>query len=170
MREGAVRRFHLAQINVARALAPLDDPRLAGFVARLDDINALADRSPGFVWRLQGDSGNATDIQASPDPQVIVNMSVWRDMESLFAYVYRSDHLQVMAQRRQWFEKPAGAFMALWWLPIGTLPSIEDGLARVALLDRDGPTPQAFTFKQPFDVDGRRIDRAALTRTMEPCA
>ena len=101
--------FHLAQINVARALAPLDDPRLAGFVARLDEINALADRSPGFVWRLQSDSGNATDIQVSDDPLTIVNMSVWRDLDSLFAYVYRSDHLQVMAQRRQWFEKPAGA-------------------------------------------------------------
>lgn len=163
-------RFHLAQINVARALAPLDDPRLAGFVARLDDINALADGSPGFVWRLQSDSGNATDIQVSPDPNVIVNMSVWEDLDALFAYVYRSDHLQVMAQRRQWFEKPAGAFMALWWLPAGTLPSIDDGLERIALLERSGPTPQAFTFRQPFDAGGRRIDRAALTRAVEPCA
>src|SRR3546814_2077897 len=75
----------------------------------------LADRSPGFVWRLQGDSGNATDIQVADDPNFIVNMSVWKDLDSLFAYVYRSDHLQVMAQRRQWFEKPSGAFMALWW-------------------------------------------------------
>ena len=165
-----MQRFHLAQINVARALAPLDDPKLAGFVARLDDINALADRSPGFVWRLQSDSGNATDIQVSEDPQFIVNMSVWQDLDALFAYVYRSDHLQVMAQRRQWFEKPAGAFMALWWLPAGTLPSVENGLARIELLERSGPTPQAFTFKQPFDADGRRSDRAVLTRTVEPCA
>ena len=165
-----MQRFHLAQINVARALAPLDDPKLAGFVARLDDINALADSSPGFVWRLQSDSGNATDIQVSDDPQFIVNMSVWQGLDALFAYVYRSDHLQVMAQRRQWFEKPAGAFMALWWLPTGTLPSLDDGLARIAQLERSGPTPQAFTFKQPFDADGRRSDRAALTRTVEPCA
>jgi hypothetical protein len=164
-----MQRFHLAQINVARALAPLDDPKLAGFVARLDDINALADTSPGFVWRLQSDSGNATDIQVSEDPQFIVNMSVWQDLDALFAYVYRSDHLQVMAQRRQWFEKPAGAFMALWWLPAGTLPSVEDGLARIALLERSGLTPQSFTFKQPFDADGRRSDRAALTRTPESC-
>jgi len=164
-----MQRFHLAQINVARALAPLDDPKLAGFVARLDAINALADTSPGFVWRLQSDSGNATDIQVSEDPQFIVNMSVWQDLDALFAYVYRSDHLQVMAQRRQWFEKPAGAFMALWWLPAGTLPSVENGLARIELLERSGPTPQAFTFKQPFDADGRRSDRAALTRTVEPC-
>lgn len=162
--------FHLAQINVARALAPLDDPRLAGFVSRLDDINALADRSPGFVWRLQSDSGNATDIKVSDDPKVIVNMSVWDDLDSLFAYVYRSDHLQVMAQRRQWFEKPASAFMALWWRPAGTLPSIAEGLERIALLDRAGPTPQAFTFKQPFDAEGRPIYRAALTRAPELCA
>lgn len=162
--------FHLAQINVARALAPLDSPQLAGFVARLDDINALADRSPGFVWRLQSDSGNATDIQVSDDPQLIVNMSVWRDLDALFAYVYRSDHLQVMAQRRQWFEKPAGAFMALWWLPAGTLPTADEGMERIALLDRQGATPQAFTFKQPYDARGLPLDRAALLRTVEPCA
>ncbi|WP_193368068.1 DUF3291 domain-containing protein [Pelagibius marinus] len=163
-------RFHLAQINVARALAPLDDPRLAGFVERLDDINALADGSPGFVWRLQSDSGNATDIQVSDDPKLIVNMSVWEDLEALFAYVYRSDHLQVMAQRRQWFEKPTGAFMALWWLPAGELPSAAEGMRRLAILDHKGPTSEAFTFKAPFDAAGQPIDRGALVRQVEPCA
>jgi hypothetical protein len=165
-----MKHFHLAQINVGRTLAPLDDPQLAGFVERLDDINALADRSPGFVWRLQSESGNATDIQVSADPNFIVNMSVWEDLDALFAYVYRSDHLQVMAQRRQWFEKPSGAFMALWWLPAGTLPDVAEGLERIALLERSGATPEAFTFKQPFDAEGRRIDRTALLRTVEPCA
>jgi hypothetical protein len=97
-------------------------------------------------------------------------MSVWEDLESLFAYVYRSDHLQVMAQRRLWFEKPAGAFMALWWLPRGRLPSFEAGLEKIALLDRRGPSPEAFTFKRPYDAAGRPIDRAALLRTAEPCA
>ncbi len=162
-------RYHLAQINVARALAPLDDPRLAGFVARLDEINALADRAPGFVWRLQSDSGNATDIQVSADPNLIVNLSVWEDLDALFAFVYRSDHLQVMAQRRQWFEKPAGAFMALWWLPAGRLPTAEEGLARIEELDRQGPTPEAFTFKAPFDSAGRPVDRSDLLRKLEPC-
>jgi hypothetical protein len=162
-------RFHLAQINVGRTLAPLDDPRLAGFVERLDDINALADRSPGFVWRLQSESGNATDIKVSDDPDFIVNLSVWEDLDSLFAYVYRSDHRQVMAQRRRWFEKPAGAFMALWWLPAGRLPTVEEGLARVARLEREGPTAEAFTFKTPFDATGRPVDRSALARGIEPC-
>jgi hypothetical protein len=161
--------FHLAQINVARALAPLDSPQLAGFVERLDDINALADRSPGFVWRLQSDSGNATDIQVSDDSQFIVNMSLWRDLDALFTYVYRSDHLQVMSQRRKWFEKPAGAFMALWWLPAGTLPTAEEGMERLALLDRRGPTPEAFTFKQPYDARRLPLARAALLRTVELC-
>jgi len=165
--------FHLAQINVARALAPLDDPQLAGFVARLDDINALADSSPGFVWRLQSDSGNATDIQvlappAFGDPQFIVNMSVWQDLDALFGYVYRSDHLAVMAQRSRWFEKMTTPFMALWWLPAGTLPSVEDGMARLAILERRGATPKAFTFKAPFDAQGRPLDRAALVRGREP--
>jgi hypothetical protein len=162
--------FHLAQINVARALAPLDSPQLAGFVERLDDINALADHSPGFVWRLQSDGGNATDIQVTDDPQFIVNMSVWQNLDALFAYVYRSDHLQVMSQRRQWFEKPAGAFLALWCLPAGTLPTAEEGMERLALLDRQGPTPEAFTFKQPYDARGLPLDRAALLRTVEPCS
>ncbi len=161
--------FHLAQINVGRIIAPIDDPQLAGFVERLDDINALADRSPGFVWRLQSDSGNATDIEVSDDPNFIVNMSVWESLEALFNYVYKSDHLSVMAQRRRWFEKPAGAFMALWWLPAGTLPTIEQGLERVARLDRLGPTPEAFTFKLAFAPDGDPVDRATLLRTPEPC-
>jgi hypothetical protein len=159
---------HLAQINVARALAPLDTPKLADFVARLDEINALADRSPGFVWRLQSDSGNATDIQVSDDPQFIVNMSVWQDLDALFAYVYRSDHLQVMAQRSRWFAKMATPFMALWWVPAGTLPSVDDGMTRLAMLERRGATPEAFTFKAPFDAQGRPLDRAALVRGREP--
>lgn len=161
--------FHLAQINVGRLVAPIEDPKIAGFVERLDEINALADRSRGFVWRLQSDSGNATDIVWSDDPNFIVNMSVWEDLESLFTYVYKSDHTAVMAQRRKWFEKPAGAFMALWWLPAGDLPSIDEGLRRIALLDRRGATAEAFTFKVPFDPQGRPVERAALLRVPETC-
>ena len=125
MRETAMQDFHLAQINVGRIVAPIDGPKLAEFVSRLDAINALADRDPGFVWRLQSDSGNATDIQVSADPHFIVNMSLWRDLESLFTYVYKTDHTKVMAQRRKWFEKPRGAFMALWWLPAGEIPPLK---------------------------------------------
>ncbi len=150
---------HLAQINIGRALAPLDDPLLAGFMSRLDDINAVADASPGFVWRLQSESGNATDIQAFTDPRMLINLSVWESLESLFDFVYRSGHTAVMARRREWFEPSAGPYMALWWVPAGRLPSVEEALGRLEHLERHGPTPEAFTFKQrfaaPSDVSAR---------------
>jgi hypothetical protein len=146
--------WHLAQINVGRLIALHDDAQVAGFFAELDRINALADSSPGFVWRLIGDSGNATEIRSTPDPQFIVNMSVWTDADMLFNYVYRTAHTGVMAQRRQWFDRSDAAHHALWWVPVGTEPSIEDGLARLWRLDRFGPTEQAFTFKARFPTPG----------------
>jgi Domain of unknown function (DUF3291) len=149
-----VDRWHLAQINVGRLVAPQDDAQVAGFFAELDRVNALADASPGFVWRLIGDGGNATDILPTPDPRFIVNMSVWTDAEALFDYVYRTAHTEVMAQRRQWFERSDAAYQALWWVPAGTEPSIEEGLARLWRLDRFGPTEQAFTFKARFPAPG----------------
>ena len=131
------------------------------FFDALDRINALADTSPGFVWRLQDESGNAVDIAYSPDPLLAVNMSVWRDADSLFEFVYRSAHTPVMARRRDYFQRFDGAFQALWWLPAGTVPTIADGLSRLWLLDRFGPCPQAFTFKARFaapDQPGPTID------------
>ena len=113
------RHWHIAQINVGTTLYPTDDPRLSGFMNQLDDINALAERSPGFVWRLQSDSGNATDIDAGGPPLFIVNMSVWASAEALYDYVYKTAHRYVMADRRQWFEKPQGAYQALWWVAAG---------------------------------------------------
>ena len=142
--------YHLAQLNVARALAPLDDPLLAGFMARLDDINALADRSPGFVWRLQSETGNATDIQATKDPCLLVNLSLWESLESLFDYVYRSGHAEVMRRRKEWFEPRRGPHLVLWWVPAGRLPTVEEALERLDRLRREGPTAEAFTFKERF--------------------
>lgn len=142
--------WHLAQVNVGRLVAPHDDPQVAGFFADLDRVNALADASRGFIWRLQGDGGNATDIAPTADPQFIVNMSLWEDAEALFAFVYRSAHTPVMARRREWFGRFDGAYQALWWVERGHIPSIEDGLARLWRLDRYGPTQQAFTFKCLF--------------------
>ena len=139
--------WHIAQMNVATALYPLDDPRIAEFVDALDEINALAERSPGFVWRLQGGSGNATDIATSDDPRFIVNMTVWESVEALFDYVYKSSHRLVMARRRQWFDKPASAYQVLWWVRAGTVPTAEEGLERLRHLDAHGPAATAFTFK-----------------------
>jgi hypothetical protein len=141
---------HLAQINVARMLHPLGDPRMASFVARLDRVNALADAHPGFVWRLQDESGNATGLNPFPDPMVLVNMSVWRSVEALFEFVYRSGHSEPLRLRKAWFEKPVEAHMALWWLPAGALPTLALGRARLEHLRRHGPTAEAFTFKHRF--------------------
>ena len=142
--------YQIAQMNVGRAVAPLDDPRLAEFMNRLDEVNALADEAPGFVWRLQSESGNATDILISDDPRFIVNMSVWENVEDLFGYVYQTGHTEVMAKRRQWFEKHDGPYMVLWWVPAGHQPTPQEGMRRLALLAKHGPTPRAFTFKKRF--------------------
>src|SRR4051812_44695812 len=124
--------WYLAQINIARLIAPQGDPRVQGFFDALAQVNAIADASPGFVWRLQDGAGaGATAIKATADPQLIINMSVWEDADSLFEFVYRSGHTPVMAQRRGWFEQSASAYQALWWIGPGTLPTISDGLSKL---------------------------------------
>ncbi|HEX4711595.1 DUF3291 domain-containing protein [Phenylobacterium sp.] len=142
--------FHLAEINIGRFRAPVSDPMIADFVANLDRINALADGSPGFIWRLTGEGNNATDIQPDAnDPLMALNMSVWESSQALGAFVYRSDHLTVMRRRAEWFEKME-LYMALWWVPAGHIPTVEEGMAKVETLRRMGPTAEAFTFRDPF--------------------
>ncbi len=143
--------YQLAQANIGRLLAPVDSPQIADFMAALDGINALADSSPGFVWRLQTAEGNATSLHSFDDPLIISNMSVWASIEALRAFTYTSDHTGVMSRRREWFEKYETAYMALWWVPTGHRPTIEEAKERLALLDRLGPTADAFTFRVPFD-------------------
>jgi hypothetical protein len=142
--------YHLAQLNVGRAVAPMDDARMADFVARLDEINALAEQSPGFVWRLQGDGGTSTELQVSDDPRYIVNLTVWKSVDDLYAFTYRSDHKTVFARRFEWFERASGPNVVLWWQPAGTIPTTEGALARLRTLADKGPTVDAFTFKQQF--------------------
>lgn len=141
-------RFELSQMNVARLRAPLDSPQLADFVGALDRINAVADQSPGFVWRLQDDSGNATALQPM-GVDIIVNMSVWKDARSLQAYVYHSDHAGVMKRRREWFER-MDLYLVLWWVPRGHRPTPQEGVARLEMLRSRGPSPEAFTFGKLF--------------------
>ncbi len=119
--------YHLAQINIARMRAPLDDPSMAGFVAQLDTINALADRSPGFIWRLQTAAGDATSLRPYDDPLILVNMSLWATVDEFVAFAYASQHRDVMTQRRRWFERFDGPFVALWWAPAGHIPSVDGG-------------------------------------------
>jgi hypothetical protein len=146
--------WHVAQINAATALFPFDDPRIAEFMGLLDAVNALAEQSPGFVWRLKSDGGNATDIRVTEDPNFIVNMSVWNSVEALFEFVYKSSHRLVMAKRRQWFEPPVRSYQALWWVAPGVFPAPQEGLDRLRHLDAHGPTAQAFTFKHKFPPPG----------------
>jgi hypothetical protein len=141
-------------LNVARGVSLIDDPRLADFVALLDEVNALAERSPGFVWRLQGPGGNATDVRVGDDPRVIVNLTVWESVDELFAFTYRSGHREVFARRFEWFERWDGPSVVLWWHPAGTTPTVEEAFRRLGLLAELGPTPDAFTFKQRFPAPG----------------
>ena len=142
---------HLAQINVARLRAPLEAPETAGFVAALAPVNARADAAPGFVWRLQTEAGDATAIEVSDDPLVIVNLTVWESIEALEAFAYREQsHLAVLRRRREWFESHAAPHTALWWVPAGETPSLEDALERLDELRAYGPSPRAFTFKDRF--------------------
>ena len=145
-------RYELAQMNVARLRAPLDSPQLADFVGALDRINAIADSSPGFVWRLQDESGNATALHPMGE-DIIVNMSVWQDPQSLQAFVYRSDHIGVMRRRRDWFEK-MDLYLVLWWVPRGHRPTTEEGIERLDLLRSRGPSAEAFTFGNLFPAPG----------------
>jgi hypothetical protein len=141
---------HLAQINIGRLVAPIDDPKIAEFVAQLDAINALADAAPGFVWRLQSSSGNATDIPFNDDPSVMVNMSVWESLESLRNYVYRSDHMRVLRDRARWFEKMDKPHYCLCWVPAGHIPSVAEGREHVEHYQRCGSTEYSFWFSQHF--------------------
>ena len=150
--------YHLAQCNVGRAKGPMDGPVMAGFVARLADINALADGSPGFIWRLQTESGNATEIQAFEDPLVLVNLSVWESPDHLRDYVYRSDHVNVMKQRRSWFEKFDGMYLVLWWIPVGHIPTTQEARQRLAHLQMHGDTPHAFSFARMFPAPAEVLD------------
>jgi hypothetical protein len=142
--------YHLAQINIGRLVAPIDDPKIAEFVAQLEPINALADQAPGFIWRLQSSSGNATDIAYNDDPFVIVNMSVWESIEALRSFAYRSDHVTVFRDRAKWFEKMDKPNYCLWWVPKGHQPGVAEGRERLEHYQRHGATPYAFWFLQQF--------------------
>ena len=146
--------YHLAQYNLARLVAPLDDPLIADFVAALDRVNQLGDRSPGFVWRHQTAEGNSTSIRVRGDPLIVINFSVWEDAESLFEYTYRSDHAEVYRRRRDWFEPPSEAHLVLWWVPAGHEPTVDEAEERLDYLRANGPTARAFTFKQRFPAPG----------------
>jgi hypothetical protein len=142
--------YELAQLNIGIIKGAMDSLVMADFAANLDRINTLADRSPGFVWRLQTEDGDATAIRPFDNDNMLVNMSIWRDLESLHKYLYGSAHVDVMRRRREWFERIPEAFLVLWWVPKGHRPSVAEAIAKLGVLRVNGPTQDASTFRQPF--------------------
>lgn len=161
--------YHIAQVNIGRIRGELSDPFMSGFVSRLEEINALADASPGFVWRLQTDEGNATYLRPFKDERMLLNMSVWTDVDSLRQYVYHTGHRELLRQRNAWFEKLNRVYVALWWVPAGHLPGIDEAKQRLAHLEIHGPTQFAFNFQSTFEPDDeyqQSIDWASF----QPCS
>jgi hypothetical protein len=158
-----MQRYHVAQVNIGRIRAELDDPIMAGFVNRLDEINALADAAPGFVWRLKTEENNATYLRPFEDERTLLNMSVWESVESLHQFVFKTMHVELLRQRHAWFEKFNGAYAALWWVPAGDIPSVDDAKKRIAHLDRYGPSTFAFTFNKAFAPHESDVDAGAVS-------
>jgi Domain of unknown function (DUF3291) len=143
--------YHLAQVNIGRIVGPLDGPELAGFVAQLPEINALAERSPGFVWRMVDDAGqDATGLRLDDrDDTLLFNCSTWESVEALRTFTYHTDHLRLLGRRREWFHRMTDAHQALWWVPAGHRPTVAEAMDRIALLRENGSGPLAFTFRDP---------------------
>jgi len=160
--------WHVAQVNIALPREPLDAPLLADFVAALAPVNAIADASTGFVWRLQTEDGDATAIRAFGDERLIVNMSVWESVEALRAFVYGDAHAAVLRRRREWFARLAEPETALWWEPAGATPTVADAEERLGHLRAHGPSPHAFTLRDPRPPPAARrpVSRAGASR---PC-
>jgi hypothetical protein len=146
-------KHHLAQINVAQAVADMESPEMTGFVSRLDEINAMADHAPGFIWRLQGDNGNATSVQVFDDNLLLVNMSVWKSIDALREFVYKSIHVELIQNREAWFSKMVTAHQALWWIPAGHTPTEAEGKSKLEYIREHGTSAEAFTFGRPFTVE-----------------
>ncbi len=142
--------YHLAQLNIAHMRGEYEDPVMAEFVANIDRINAIADTSPGFVWRLEDEEGNATSIRPFGE-STLINMSLWESLDALKAFVFDSMHREIMKRRGEWFERMEDAYVVLWWVPSGHIPSEEEAGEKLALLRANGPGPAAFNFREPFD-------------------
>jgi hypothetical protein len=144
---------NLAQINIAKMLAPLESPLMADFVANLEAINALAESSQGFIWRLKDDNNNATSIKIYDDEFLLVNMSVWSNVDSLFQFTFQSQHVEIFKRRKEWFSQMAQMHMALWFVAEDCRPSVEEATQRLDYLRAHGETPYAFSFKKRFSAN-----------------
>ncbi|MBO3752331.1 DUF3291 domain-containing protein [Streptosporangiaceae bacterium NEAU-GS5] len=142
--------MHLAELNVARLLAPLDAPQLASFVAALDPVNAMAEAAPGFLWRLKDEV--APTVRHDYGDDLLINCSVWESREALWNFTYRTSHLAFLQRRREWFSRMAEPFMVMWWVPPGSFPTAAQAMARLERLRAEGPGPEAFTFRSFYEL------------------
>jgi hypothetical protein len=145
---------HLAQLNLGLFRAPLDDAEMTEFTAALEPINAIAEATPGFIWRLKDDDGASSsfvDVPGRSNPLWAPNMSVWQDFESLKHFMYRSGHSSYLRRRADWFQKPNGPINVLWWLPAGEIPTLEDAVDRLDHLAEHGPSDRGWPLTKPFD-------------------
>lgn len=154
-------RYHLAQINIAKAVAALDSPVMAGFVSRLEEINAMAEQAKGFVWRLQSEGGDATSIHVFDDPDIYINMSVWETPDDLKNFVYRTAHVELLRDREAWFSRLPEQHQAAWWVPAGYRPSALEGRERLLMIREHGPSAAAFTLARPFPQPEEAASQAA---------
>jgi hypothetical protein len=145
--------YHLAQINIAQMIAPMDSPIMADFKNNLERINGLGEQSPGFVWRLKDDSGDATSIRVFDNDAMIINMTVWESIDALYEFAYKSDHTEFFRRRREWFDKLDIPVVVLWWIEAGHIPTVDEAKAKLDYIREHGATPLAFTFKQRFTVE-----------------
>lgn len=151
--------MHLAQLNIAKAKHSLDAPEIKEFIDNLDPINQLAESSDGFIWRLKDESGDATNIQAFDDPNIIVNMSVWDSVDALKNFMFRTHHRDFLRRKKEWFHSIPEDSYVLWWVPVGHIPSIDEAIEKLEYLRKNGDTPQAFSFKSNFsEVDFLEIN------------
>ncbi len=153
--------MHLAELNIARLRFNLDDPRVADFVDNLDRINAIAERSEGFVWRYKDECGNATNTDAFDNPLIIVNLSVWQDAKTLERFVWQTAHKQIYARRAEWFEVMDKMHFAMWWVKEGTRPTVDEARERLEFLQANGPSDYAFGWESLPNVQMWREARCA---------
>jgi hypothetical protein len=146
-------RLYLAQVNIGKIIAPMDSPLMAGFADNLDRINALAESSEGFIWRLKDEANNATSIKVFDDDFIIINMSVWSNMDTLYKYVYQSAHTDYLKRRREWFEKMPEMHMALWYVPENHIPDTAEAVDKLNYIRKNGETPFAFGFKKKYSPE-----------------
>ena len=145
--------YQLAQVNIGKILAPMDNPVMEGFKSNLDPINKLAENSPGFIWRLKDETNNATSIKIFEDDFMLINMSVWESIDALYQFVYQSHHVQYVKRRKEWFEKMPEMFMALWYVPAGHEPTPLEAMERLNYLRKHGDTPFSFGFRNKFTAE-----------------